>query len=68
MQEVTTMFLRTLGKVRKMEMFTKLDGVKSFKLVILILYFEEEKKHEALRNSIFEGSIFFFSQYLNKSL
>ena len=32
-QEMATMSLRTLGKVRKLEMLTKLGGVKIFKLL-----------------------------------
>ena len=45
MQEVATMSLRTLGKLEKMEMLTKLGGVKKTKSVFFF-YFQKTKNME----------------------
>ena len=68
MQEVATMSQRTLGKVWKMEMLTKLGGVKKNKKCIFFLDFQKTKKHGALRNSISEGSMFFVFSKSKKNI
>ena len=45
---MATMSLRTLGKVLKMEILTKLDGVKNFKLGIFNSDFPKTKDMEPL--------------------
>ena len=68
MQEVSTIFQRTLGKVWKMEMLTKLGSVKSITLIIFFLDFEKSKNMEPSEIQFWRAPCFLFFQNLKKNI